>query len=371
MDTVTVDLGDRRSYPIYIGRGLLDTDGALLRSHVKGKSVLVVTNDKVAPLYLEKVLQVLKADGHLNVHSLVLPDGEQHKNMDTLGVVTDRALELSLDRQSTFVALGGGVIGDLVGFAAAIYQRGVNFIQVPTTVMAAVDSSVGGKTGVNHRLGKNMVGSFHQPQCVFVDTKTLDTLPDRELASGISEIMKYGLVRDAPFFDWLEGAIPALLSRDADALRTAIRRSCENKAAVVAADEREKGDEKAAGRAALNLGHTFGHAVENGCGYGAWLHGEAVAVGIAMAADMSHRMGWIEGGLKDRIGRALKAAKLPTRLPAGSPMTLEKFQTLMSVDKKVANGVLRLILLKGELGNCVFTDKFDKSAMVETIKEYC
>jgi 3-dehydroquinate synthase len=285
--------------------------------------------------------------------------------MDTMGKILDKALELGLDRKCTFVALGGGVIGDMVGFAAAVYQRGVNFIQVPTTVMAMVDSSVGGKTGVNHRLGKNMVGAFHQPQCVFVDTDSLQSLPDRELVSGVSEIIKYGLIRDAEFFEWQEEHMDELLNRDPNALRFAIKRSCENKAAVVKADEKEAGL-----RATLNLGHTFGHAIENGSGYGTFLHGEAVAIGTAMAATMSARMGWIEPELVQRIYAILHRAKLPTELPVGSPMNRDTFLKLMSVDKKVANGKLRLILLKGSLGNCVFTGDFDEQAMIETIDEF-
>jgi 3-dehydroquinate synthase len=244
----------------------------------------------------------------------------------------------------------------MVGFAAAIYQRGVPFIQIPTTVMAMVDSSVGGKTGVNHPLGKNMVGAFHQPQCVFVDTNTLESLPDRELQSGISEIIKYGLIRDADFFEWQENNMLALLRREKEALRFAIKRSCENKAAVVKADEKE--------------GHTFGHAIENGSGYGTWLHGEAVAIGTAMAAQMSFRMGWIDDELVKRIYTILERAHLPVELPPDSPMNRDTFLKLMSVDKKVANGQLRLILLKGPLGNCVFTGDFDEEAMLETIEEF-
>ena len=280
----------------------------------------------------------------------------------------------------------------MVGFAAASYQRGVNFIQIPTSVMAMVDSSVGGKTGVNHALGKNMIGAFHQPQCVFIDTNTLNTLPDRELKSGISEIIKYGLIRDAPFFEWQEKVsmgerrtfyyqstnarppththartqnIPSLLARDPQIFAEAIKRSCENKAEVVAADEKEAGV-----RATLNLGHTFGHAVENGSGYGTWLHGEAVAIGTAMAAQMSARMGWIDEALLKRVYAILELADLPVELPVDSPMTADLFHSLMSVDKKVANGVLRLILLKGGLGNCAFTSEYDKTALSDTINEF-
>mmetsp|Transcript_37667 Transcript_37667/g.57404 ORF Transcript_37667/g.57404 Transcript_37667/m.57404 type:complete len:314 (+) Transcript_37667:97-1038(+) len=297
--------------------------------------------------------------------TLVLPDGEAKKTMDVLGMIMDKALELGLDRKVTLVALGGGVIGDMVGFAAAIYQRGVNFIQVPTTVMAMVDSSVGGKTGVNHPKGKNMIGAFHQPQCVFIDTNTLSTLPDRELQSGVAEVIKYGLIRDADFFQWQEENMEKILGRDPSALRYAIKRSCENKAEVVKADELEAGV-----RATLNLGHTFGHAIENGSGYGTWLHGEAVAIGTAMAATMSARMGWIDDALLKRTYDILINANLPVELPLDSPMDKETFLKLMSVDKKVADGQLRLILLKGALGNCVFTGDFDEEAMKETIDEF-
>ena len=297
--------------------------------------------------------------------TLVLPDGEANKTLEVMQLVLDKCLELGLDRKVTLIALGGGVIGDMVGFASAIYQRGVNFIQVPTTVMAMVDSSVGGKTGVNHPLGKNMIGAFHQPQCVFIDTENLSTLPDREMQSGVAEVIKYGLIRDAPFFEWLEENMSKLNARDVTALRYAIKTSCENKAVVVKADELEAGV-----RATLNLGHTFGHAIENGSGYGAWLHGEAVAIGTVMAATMSAKMGWIDESLVQRIYDILIAAKCPVALPADSPMNREIFLKAMSVDKKVANGQLRLILLKGELGNCVFTGEFDEDAMGETIDEF-
>lgn len=344
----------------------MQTAAELLQAHIGGSKVLLITNDRISPLYLEKYEQLLKAgDSNLQVETLVLPDGEENKNMEVLQLILDKALECALDRKATFVALGGGVIGDMVGFAAAIYQRGVNFVQIPTTVMAMVDSSVGGKTGVNHPLGKNMVGAFHQPQCVFIDTETLGSLPDRELQSGISEIIKYGLIRDAPFFEWQEENMADLLARDPKALRYAITRSCENKAIVVKADEKEAGV-----RATLNLGHTFGHAIENYSGYGTWLHGEAVAIGTAMAATMSARMGWIDADLLKRIYTILERAKLPVELPLDSPMTQDSFLKLMSVDKKVANGQLRLILLKGALGNCVFTGDFDEKAMIETIDEF-
>ena len=285
--TVEVELGDR-TYPIYIGSGLL-AGGDLLCKHVPGNTALVVTNETVAPLYLDRVVAALSEGGEIRVETVVLPDGEEHKNVDVLMKVFDKALDARLDRQTTFVALGGGVIGDMTGFAAASYQRGVHFVQIPTTVMAMVDSSVGGKTGVNHPAGKNMIGAFYQPRCVLVDTDTLSTLPDREYASGMAEVVKYGLIRDADFFEWQERNVDALMARDGDVVVRAIERSCVNKAEVVALDEKEGGV-----RATLNLGHTFGHAIETGIGYGEWLHGEAVSVGMVMAADMSERLGWTD-----------------------------------------------------------------------------
>jgi 3-dehydroquinate synthase len=368
MEIVDVALGDR-AYPIYIGRGLLD-DPALLRAHVPGSTALIVTNETVAPLYLARCAAALGAPDpatgrSITVHSVVLPDGEQHKSLDVLARVWDAALAARLDRNTTFVALGGGVVGDMAGFAAAAYQRGVYFVQVPTTVMAQVDSSVGGKTGVNHPAGKNMIGAFYQPRAVLVDTDTLATLPDRELASGISEIVKYGLIRDAPLFEWLEGGgVEALLARDPAALAHAIRRSCENKAEVVAADEREGGV-----RATLNLGHTFGHAVETASGYGTWLHGEAVSAGTVMAADLSRRLGWIDAPLQKRIVALLRRAQLPVAPPAS--MTRAAFREIMAVDKKVLDGRLRLVLLEGALGGCVVTGEFEAAALEETLAAFC
>jgi len=365
-DVVKVDLADGRDYPIYIGSKFSEKEaGNILRSHVKGNRAFLITNDLLAPMYLDKYEELLKQGGDLTVDTLVIPDGEANKTLEVMQLILDKCLELGLDRKVTFVALGGGVIGDMVGFAAAIYQRGVNFIQVPTTVMSMVDSSVGGKTGVNHPLGKNMVGAFHQPECVFIDTETLSTLPNRELHSGVGEVIKYGLIRDADFFKWLEKNMEKINNRDASALRYAIKRSCENKAEVVKADEKELGV-----RATLNLGHTFGHAIENGSGYGAWLHGEAVSIGTCMAATMSAKMGWIDEELVKRTYDILISAKCPVELPVDSPMNTEKFLKAMSIDKKVANGQLRLILLKGALGNCVFTGDFDESKMKETIEEF-
>ena len=360
--TVEVALGDR-SYPIYIGSGLLEGEGDLLRKHVPGNTALVVTNETVAPLYLDRVVANLSQGGDIRVEVVVLPDGEEHKRMEVLMKVWDKALEARLDRQTTFVALGGGVIGDMCGFAAASYQRGVHFIQIPTTVMSMVDSSVGGKTGVNHPSGKNMIGMFYQPKCVLIDTSTLSTLPDREYVSGLAEVVKYGLIRDAEFFEWMEANVDGLMSREEKAVVHTIERSCINKAEVVALDEREGGV-----RATLNLGHTFGHAIETGIGYGEWLHGEAVSVGMVMAADMSERLGWTDRSIYDRTLALLKKFNCPVDVP--EEMTLDTFESLMAIDKKAANGKLRLILLKGELGKCVFTADFDKQVLQETIKAY-
>ena len=359
--TVEVELGDR-TYPIYIGSGLL-AGGDLLRKHVPGNTALVVTNETVAPLYLDRVVAALSEGGEIRVETVVLPDGEEHKNVDVLMKVFDKALDARLDRQTTFVALGGGVIGDMTGFAAASYQRGVHFVQIPTTVMAMVDSSVGGKTGVNHPAGKNMIGAFYQPRCVLIDTDTLSTLPDREYASGMAEVVKYGLIRDADFFEWQERNVDALMARDGDVVVRAIERSCVNKAEVVALDEKEGGV-----RATLNLGHTFGHAIETGIGYGEWLHGEAVSVGMVMAADMSERLGWTDESIARRTLDLLKKFNLPVDVP--ECMTVETFEKLMAVDKKAANGKLRLILLKGDLGGCVFTADFDKRVLAETLDAY-
>ncbi|MBA0770019.1 hypothetical protein Gotri_018701 [Gossypium trilobum] len=339
--------------------------GCRLDRHVHGKKVIVVTNTTIAPLYLDKVVEALtKGNPAVSVEYVILPDGEKFKDMDTLMKVFDKAIESQLDRRCTFVALGGGVIGDMCGFAAASFLRGVNFIQIPTTVMAQVDSSVGGKTGINHPLGKNLIGAFYQPQCVLIDTDTLDTLPDRELASGLAEVIKYGLIRDAEFFEWQEKNMEKLIARNPNVLAYAIKRSCENKAEVVSLDEKESGL-----RATLNLGHTFGHVIETGFGYGQWLHGEAVAAGTVMAVDMSYRLGWIDSSIVKRVDDILLRAKLPTASP--ETMTVEMFKSVMAVDKKVADGLLRLILLKGPLGNCVFTGEYDRKALDDTLSAFC
>jgi len=369
--SVKLDQDGQRDYPIYIGSELVKERGDLLRKHIKGETVLIVTNETVAPLYLEKVKESLllsSSSKSLRIESVVLPDGEEHKNLDVLDLIFEKALDARLDRKTTFIALGGGVIGDMTGFAASAYQRGVNFIQIPTTVMAMVDSSVGGKTGVNHKKGKNMIGAFYQPQCVFVDIDSLDSLPERENNSGIAEVIKYGLIRDAKFFDWIEQNADKLQKKaiDRKSLVYAIQRSCENKAEVVELDEKESGLNV---RATLNLGHTFGHAIETGVGYGEYLHGEAVSIGTAMAADLSFRLGWIDENLQTRTVDLLKRFDLPIEVPRGS-MTKEKFMDLMAVDKKASQGKMNFILLKGDLGGCVFTGDFDQTKLRETLESF-
>ncbi|MBD8633948.1 3-dehydroquinate synthase [Oxalobacteraceae sp. CFBP 8755] len=333
--TLNVELGER-SYPIEIGAGLLD-DAALLARHIGGHKVAIVTNTTVAPLYLDKVAGHLRAAGR-DVLEIILPDGEEHKNWQSLNLVYDALLQNKCDRKTTLVALGGGVIGDLTGFAASSYMRGVPFVQIPTTLLAQVDSSVGGKTGINHPLGKNMIGAFYQPRAVIADTATLDTLPARELSAGLAEVIKHGAILDADFFDWIEANIEPLIARDRHAIGYAIARSCEIKSDVVRKDEREGGL-----RAVLNFGHTFGHAIENGLGYGAWLHGEAVGCGMVMAADMSARLGLIEPAAVERVRALVRAAGLPAVAPdLGEARWIE----LMEVDKKNEGGEIRFILLK-------------------------
>jgi 3-dehydroquinate synthase len=335
--TLNVDLGER-SYPILIGRGLLD-DGALLARHIGSGSgkVAIVTNTTIAPLYLDKVAAPLRADGR-DVVTIVLPDGEEHKNWQSLNLVFDALLANKCDRKTTLVALGGGVIGDLTGYAAASYMRGVPFVQIPTTLLSQVDSSVGGKTGINHPLGKNMIGAFYQPRAVIADTATLDTLPARELSAGLAEVIKHGAILDLSFFDWIEANIGKLVARDHAALAHAILRSCEIKADVVRRDEREGGL-----RAVLNFGHTFGHAIENGLGYGEWLHGEAVGCGMVMAADLSHRLGLLDADSALRVRRLVKAAGLPVEAP---DLGAQRWIELMEVDKKNEGGAIKFILLK-------------------------
>lgn len=354
MQTLKVDLGER-SYPIYIGEGLLDQP-ELLAPHIAGRQVAIITNETVAPLYLERLTRSLSA---FSVISVVLPDGEAFKNWETLQLIFDGLLAARHDRRTTVVALGGGVIGDMAGFAAACYQRGVDFIQIPTTLLSQVDSSVGGKTGINHPLGKNMVGAFYQPNVVLIDTASLKTLPARELSAGLAEVIKYGLICDEPFLGWLEENVERLRALDQQALTYAIERSCAAKAAVVGADERESGV-----RATLNLGHTFGHAIETHMGYGVWLHGEAVAAGTAMALEMSARLGWISQQERDRGIRLLQRAGLPVVPP--EEMTEADFLEHMAIDKKVIDGRLRLVLLR-RMGEAVVTDDYPKEVLQATL----
>ena len=354
MKTLPLDLGDR-SYPIYIGAGLLDRP-ELLSRHILGTRVAIVTNETVAPLYLVRVRAHVAS---LQPVEVVLPDGEQYKSLEVLNRIFDALLSARCDRRTTIIALGGGVIGDMAGFAAACYQRGVPFIQVPTTLLAQVDSSVGGKTGVNHPLGKNMIGAFYQPRAVIIDTDTLNTLPDRELSSGLAEAIKVGLIRDPEFFAWFEVNLDKLLARDPEALTYAIHRSCWNKAEVVAADERESGV-----RATLNLGHSFGHAIETGVGYGNWLHGEAIAAGMVMASDLSRRLKWLSAADVARVEKLIRRARLPVRAPG--TLSTARFLELMAVDKKVLDGRLRLVLLK-RLGEAVVTDDYPRAELEATL----
>jgi len=355
--TLQVDLGER-SYEIIIGPGLL-ADTKAYNGAIRGRDVLVVTNETVAPLYQHTVEAAL-ATQH-SVSTLVLADGEAHKNLATLERIFNELLSGGYARDATIVALGGGVIGDLAGFAAAAYQRGIDFVQLPTTLLAQVDSSVGGKTGVNHPLGKNMIGAFHQPTRVLADVDVLATLPDREFAAGMAEVIKYGLIRDGAFFDWLETNMDGLNARDPGLVAEAIRRSCVNKAEVVAADEREAGE-----RALLNLGHTFGHALEAELGYGAWLHGEAVAAGMCMAADLSRRLGWLDDAQVARIERVISAARLPIAPPERT--SAARIVELMRRDKKMQAGSLRLVLLKN-IGHAVLDTHYG-NALDATLAHY-
>ncbi|ACR27505.1 3-dehydroquinate synthase [Burkholderia glumae] len=334
MITVNVDLGDC-AYPIHIGDGLIGRT-ELFAPHIKGAAVTVVTNTTVDPLYGDALRAALAPLGK-QVDTVVLPDGESYKQWETLNLIFDGLLGSRADRRTTLVALGGGVVGDMTGFAAACYMRGVPFIQVPTTLLSQVDSSVGGKTGINHPLGKNMIGAFYQPQAVIADIGVLRTLPARELAAGIAEVIKTGAIADSAFFDWIEANVEALNRRDPAALAEAVRRSCEIKASVVAADEREGGL-----RAILNFGHTFGHAIEAGLGYGEWLHGEAVGCGMVMAADLSVRVGRLDDAARQRLNRVIAAAHLPVRAP---DLGAGRYLELMQVDKKAEAGAIKFILL--------------------------
>jgi len=357
MKEIDVELGDR-SYPIYIGNDLLG-NVELFRENINTTQVLIVSNSTVAPLYLEKVSNNFK---DITVASLVLPDGEKYKTLEKMNEIITHLLEKRFSRNSCLIALGGGVIGDITGFAAACYQRGIDYIQLPTTLLAQVDSSVGGKTAVNHIAGKNMIGAFHQPRAVIADTSVLTTLDDRELSAGLAEVIKYGLIRDKEFFHWLENNIERLLNRDPESLAYAIERSCKNKAEVVAMDEKESGL-----RALLNLGHTFGHAIETGMNYQGCLHGEAIAIGMLMAADLSCRLGWLKQESIERIKNILIKAKLPHVIPPG--INVEQMQKNMAVDKKARDGVLYLVLLKS-IGEAIVTDDYDEDSLHATLEQF-
>ncbi|SCC71524.1 3-dehydroquinate synthase [Acinetobacter albensis] len=354
MQTLHVELGDRR-YPIFIGSDLNPRN--LLEPYIHGQQVMIVSNTTVAPLYLTTYVAALEALGK-KVATCILPDGEKYKNIEYLNLIFDALLEAGFNRDATVLALGGGVIGDMAGFASACFQRGVYFIQVPTTLLSQVDSSVGGKTGINHPLGKNMIGAFQQPQVVLADMAQLVTLPTRELSAGLAEVIKYALLGDVDFLDWLEGHIDDLVGRDPERLAEAVYRSCAHKARIVASDEKEQGE-----RALLNLGHTFGHAIESYMGYGVWLHGEAVAVGMVMAADLSQRLGWISTDDLERTKKIIQRAHLPVKCPA---IPLDEFLGFMAHDKKVLNGQLRLVLMS-TLGKAIITKDFDVELMKQAI----
>lgn len=359
MQTLKVGLAER-SYPIHIGGGLLNKI-ELIMPALTHKRAAIVTNSTVAPLYLKGFSNALESSG-VKIVTVILPDGEQYKNSDTLNLIYDALLTNRCERNTPLIALGGGVVGDMTGYAAATYLRGVPFIQIPTTLLSQVDSSVGGKTGINHPQGKNMIGAFYQPQLVLADITTLSTLPDKELSAGLAEVIKYGLIRDLPFLEWLESNMEKLLGRDENALQYAIARSCENKAEVVGNDERESGE-----RALLNLGHTFGHAIENGMGYGVWLHGEAVAAGTIMAVDLSRRMGWLSEQDVSRVRQLFVRAKLPVDAPE---MGVEKYIQLMGRDKKIVDGRMRFILLKA-LGHAIVSSDVPLELLRATLEPCC
>ena len=359
MHTLQVSLGER-SYPIHIASGLLDC-AELLSPHIKATQVVVVTNETVAPLYLERLKSTLASAG-ISVIPVILPDGERFKTWETLNLIFDALLGAHCERSTPLIALGGGVIGDMGGFAAACYQRGMPFIQVPTTLLSLVDSSVGGKTAINHPMGKNMIGAFYQPRLVLADIATLDTLPERELKAGLAEAIKYGLIRDPAFIVWLASNLERLLDRDREALIYAVHRSCANKAEVVTADERESGE-----RALLNLGHTFGHAIETGMGYGEWLHGEAVAAGTMIASELSRLLGWLTAGDVERVRKLFVRAGLPVVAPR---LGVVRYLELMRHDKKVQDGRLRLVLLRS-LGKAVLFDAASEEQIGEAIESMC
>ena len=348
---------DERTYPIYIGEGLI-SNYELISQYILGKKVAIITNETVADIYLKTLIEIMSP--HKEVISIILPDGESYKSKDSLDSIYTQLLQNKADREITLIALGGGVIGDITGFAAATYMRGVNFIQIPTTLLSQVDSSVGGKTGINHPLGKNMIGAFYQPKCVISDMNVLKTLPSRELSAGLAEVIKYGLIRDNKFFEWLESHIQYLMKMNPKYLIEAVQRSCENKAAVVEADEFESGI-----RAILNLGHTFGHAIEVAQGYGNWLHGEAVGAGMVMAAKLSQSMGWLADKDVGRIVALIKKAGLPTEPPK---ISVKKYMELMMLDKKTKDGQINLVLQKS-IGDAVLTNKYDPKKLHQILEQ--
>ena len=357
LKTLHVDLGDK-SYPIYIGAGLL-SDKNYLDKHIHGKQVMIVTNTTVAPLYLQSVCELLD---DYQVEITILPDGEQYKTLETVNTIFDALLSAKFDRSVTLIALGGGVVGDMTGFAAASYQRGVNFIQIPTTLLSQVDSSVGGKTGVNHELGKNMIGAFHQPKAVVIDIDTLDTLEQREFSAGMAEVIKYGLLGNADFLKDLEVNMDSLMQRDASLTIDAVYRSCQDKARIVAEDEFEAGK-----RALLNLGHTFGHGIENTLGYGTYLHGEAVAVGMFMAVKLSELEGDLTADCVDRVGQLLNQANLPCEI--NKEITEVQLFEAMSLDKKTIDGNIRLVLLR-RLGDAYLSQDYSGDNLNKVIREF-
>ena len=358
MNTLNIDLG-ARSYPIHIGSDLLN-ESHLFAPHIRGHRIFIISNEVVAPLYLDKLCATLAEIAEIT--TLILPDGEPTKSLATVEKVISSMLEASCDRKTTVIALGGGVTGDLVGFSAACYLRGVDFIQIPTTLLSQVDSSVGGKTGVNHALGKNMIGAFYQPKAVIIDINTLATLDQRQFSAGLAEVIKYGLLGDIEFLQWIESNIDAIMLRDKGALTYIIERSCQAKATVVAADEKEQGV-----RALLNLGHTFGHAIENAKGYGQWLHGEAVGLGMLMAADLSKRLGSISSDDVARVKQILDAAQLP--VTGVGDVTAEQLHSLMAVDKKTEHGQLNFVLFE-RLGKTHVTNEVDKKLLMQTLNAF-
>ncbi len=355
---LNVELGDK-SYPIYIGTDLLSSK-SLLTDHIQGRQVMIVTNTTIAPLYLEKLTAIL--DG-FNVESVILPDGEEYKTLVTLNKVFDALLKAKFDRSSTLIALGGGVVGDITGFAAASYQRGIDFIQVPTTLLSQVDSSVGGKTGVNHKLGKNMIGAFYQPKAVIIDVDTLDTLSNQEFSAGMAEVIKYGLLGNADFLSMLEMNIESIMARKKDLIIEVIFNSCQDKARIVALDEFERGK-----RALLNLGHTFGHGIENAFGYGTYLHGEAVSIGMVMAAKLSKDEGYLTHEDVLRVESILSKADLPISIEKG--IESEALVGAMSLDKKSIDGMIRLVLLKS-LGDSYLADSYSKENFNKVVESFC